>query len=147
MLSRRDLISAGVVGGLAASTDTSAGPPAGERQPQAELQVLRDIHKTLEDTESVLRGAFQSNTLAFGAVGKIRSVMEVYFRANTKFPDFIDIGVSVFMELYDWHVKNRQQLMITRAPDGRYWLQFMFTSMVLRQEVAPEYIGIPYDKA
>jgi hypothetical protein len=37
--------------------------------------------------------------------------------------------------------------MVTRAPDGRYWLQFMFTSMVLRQEVDPNHIGIPYDKA
>jgi hypothetical protein len=94
-----------------------------------------------------LRNALLSNSVAYGNVSKIRQIMEVFFRANTKFPDFIDIGISVFMDLYDWHVKNRQQLMVTRAPDGRYWLQFMFTSMVLRQEVDPNHIGIPYDKA
>ena len=58
----------------------------------------------------------------------------------------IEVGLGVFMDLYDWHVKNRQQLVVQRAPDGRYWMQFMFTSLVLRPETEANYIGIPYDK-
>jgi hypothetical protein len=50
------------------------------------------------------------------------------------------------MDVYDWHVKNRQQLVVTRGPDGRYWLQFMFTTLIMRGEQDPNYIGIPYDK-
>jgi hypothetical protein len=72
--------------------------------------------------------------------------MEVFFKTNQKFPDFIDVGLAVFLDVFDWHVKNRQQANITRGPDSRYWIQFMFTTLILRAEHAENYIGIPFDK-
>lgn len=147
MLSRRDLITAGVAGGLSASTDAVALPPM-EVELQADLETQREIKRSIDSISSAIRAGTQAESPSSGAfVDKLRGLMETFFRSNQKFPDFIEIGYRVFIDLYDWHVQNRQQLMVTRAPDGRYWLQFMFTSLILRAEVDPQYVGIPYDKA
>ena len=145
MLSRRELITAGVAGSLSASSDAAAMPPLEEQQADRDGQ--REIKRSIDSVEAALRSAMLSNSLSHGVVAKLRDSMQQFFRSNAKFPDFIEIGYSVFMELYDWHVKNRQQLMVTRGVDGRYWMQFMFTTLILRAEVDPAYIGLPYDKA
>jgi hypothetical protein len=143
MLSRRELITASVAGGLT-PTPVAATAPALQ---EATREGQREIANSVGQVESALRNALMTNTLAFGVVGKLRAQMEQFFKSNTKFPDFIEIGLAVFMDVYDWHVKNQQQLVITRQTDGRYWLQFMFTSLILRPEVEVNHIGIPFDKA
>ena len=144
MLSRRELITAGVTGGLTATAEAAPAAPAA--QPGAEVDVLREISRTLDDIEDRVEEAWLSNAVLFGVGAKVRAQMEVFFKTNQKFPDFIDVGLAVFLDLYDWHIKNRQQLVVTRGPDSRYWMQFMFTTLILRPEHADGYIGIPYDK-
>lgn len=145
MLSRRELLSAGMAGGL---TSPSAAPPATvAAQSPAELEVLREIARNLQGVDRSVAQAWLSNSITFGLVAKLRGAFEIYFRSNQKFPDFVEIGIAVFMDVYDWHIKNRQQLMVTRGPDSRYWITFMFTTLILRAEHEPNHIGIPYDKA
>jgi hypothetical protein len=144
MVSRRELITAGVAGSLAASPLGTA--PTAEEQ-QADREGQREIARTISGVEQVLRNAFHSPSLSYGVIELLRKEMVQFFRASSKFPEFIDIGLSVFMDVYDWHVKNRQQLVVTRGIDGRYNMQFMFTTLVLRGEQDPRFIGIPYDKA
>ncbi len=146
MLSRRELLTGSVAGGLGGTPASLAAASRAELEQQADREGQREIARSVAQVESALRSAFLTNSLAHGTVAKIREQMEQFFRSNAKFPDFIDVGIGVFVELYDWHVKNRQQVVVTRAPDGRYWMQFMFTNMVLRPEVDRAFIGIAYDK-
>jgi hypothetical protein len=143
MLSRRELITTGVAGSLAASP--SAAPLATEVQ-DADRAGQREIARAVSSVEQVLRDSFSSPSLSYGIIELLRKEMSTFFRANFRFPEFIDIGLGVFMDVYDWHVKNRQQLVVTRGIDGRYNMQFMFTTLVLRGEQDPKFIGIPYDK-
>jgi hypothetical protein len=145
MLSRRELLSAGVAGGLTSSPEPVAAA-AREQSSGAELALLREIEDGVQDIGSALDRALLSNTVTFGMVAKVRFQMEVFFRTTQKFPDFLEVGLAVFLEIYDWHIKHRQQLVITRGPDARYWMQFMFTTIILRGEHDQNYIGIPYDK-
>jgi hypothetical protein len=143
MLTRRELITGGVAGsvvpiGHAASVEGV--------QSRAEVDAMRDIANEISAVDETLSQGMLSNAVVFGLTGKVRAQMETFFRTTQKFPDFIDIGYNVFMDVYDWHVKNRQQLVVTRGPDGRYWLQFMFTTLIMRGEHDAGYIGIPYDK-
>jgi hypothetical protein len=69
----------------------------------------------------------------------------VFLRANAKFPDYIDAGFEAWQAVYDWHVKNQQPINTTRLPDGRYGIAFMFTTIVLRYENTPNFIGFGYD--
>ena len=144
MLSRRELITAGVAGTMTSAPGAAARMSAEEQQADREGQ--REIARMLQGIERTLNGAFLNSSLAHGFVSKLRENMEQFLRANSKFPDSMDVGPAVFFELYDWHVKNRQQLTIVRLNDGRYAMQFMFTSLVLRPEQDRNYIGIPTDR-
>jgi hypothetical protein len=148
MLSRRDLISAGVVGGLApvAPAGAVAEPVAAEEQQPTERESLRDIASHLDEIHDVLHAAYQTSSLSHGIVSKLRGDMEQFLRANTKFPDFIEVGIAVFMEVYDWHIKHQQQLAVTRVGDGRYTMRFMFTTLILRPEQDRNYVGVAYDR-
>ncbi len=146
MLSRRELISTGVAGSFTASPAVASVPPA-RGQSSEDREGQREIARRIGDVHGILTHAYQSSSLAHGFVPKIRALMEQFLRANAKFPDFFEIGPAVFMDLYDWHVKNRQQLVVTRLGDGRYSMQFMFSTMILRPEQDPSYVGFPYDKA
>jgi hypothetical protein len=143
MLSRRELITTGVAGSLAASS--SSGPSVTEAQ-DADRAGQREIARAVNEVEQVLRDVHLTSSLSHGFAEGLRKEMMQFFRGNHKFPEFIDIGIGVFMDIYDWHVKNRQQLVVTRGIDGRYNMQFMFTTLVLRGEQDPKYIGVPYDK-
>jgi hypothetical protein len=53
--------------------------------------------------------------------------------------------VNVWDNLYDWHIRYQQPLNVARLPDGRYAMVFSFTTILLRPEHMPDYVGLPYD--
>lgn len=142
MLSRREVIAGGVVGGLAGSP---ASPAEGE-QPDSTV-ALRDIEEQLEQLRLSFDRAFNTLTLAVGPIGRLRDLFEQFLRSNGKFPDFCDIGARVFYDVYDWHIRNRQNLVVLRQADNRYTIQFMFTTLILKFENQVDFIGYPFDKA
>jgi hypothetical protein len=144
MLSRRELLGAGVAAGVATNR-TAVAAPAMAGQP-AEVAALGEIAEAVEAVDRTLDKALLSNDIAFGSIARLRATFESYFRTTQRFPEFIDIGLGVFMEVYDWHIKYQQQLMITRGADARYWIRFMFTTLVLRGEQDANFIGVPYEK-
>jgi hypothetical protein len=145
MLSRRELITAGVAGSLASSPAPEAATTALQSQePTREGQ--REVARAVGDVEEALRQGLMGPSLSAGQVGKLRALMEQFLRSHGKFPDYFEVGSNVCFELYDWHVRHRQQLVVTRQPDNRYMLQFMFSQIILRPEQEANYIGYPYDK-
>jgi len=145
MLSRRELITAGVAGGIVPVPAPATAEPLEQAQP-ADKEGQRDIARSIKDVESVLHKTFQSASLAYGVVSKLRADMETFLRANQKFPDYVEVGVAVFLEIYDWHIKNRQPLNVTRIADGRYAMQFMFSTLILRPEQDRLFVGVPFDR-
>ena len=143
MLSRRELFTAGIAaGGIGAGAPASATTGV-EQDTTREGQ--REIARAINQVEDAIRQGLQP-TLSYGLVGKVRSQMEIFLRAHSKFPDYFEIGPGVFTELYDWHVKHRQQLNVTRLSDGRYTMQFMFSTLILRTDQDPSFVGNPYDR-
>ena len=142
MLSRRDVIAGGVVGSLA-----GASVPQAEQQQPEMVGALRQIEEHLEDLKGSFERAFNTNSLAFGFIAKLREVFEQFLRSNGKFPDFCDVGAAVFYDVYDWHIRNRQQLVVLKQADNRYTIQFMFTTLILKFENQTNFVGYPYDKA
>jgi hypothetical protein len=140
MLSRRELLSAGVAGSL-----MDAAGSSGEVQ-QLDREAQREIADRISSVEGAIRG-LNPVSLAQGPVAKIRGYMEQFIRSHQKFPDFMEVGIGVFFDMYDWHVKHAQQLVVTRQGDGRYAMQFMFTFLILRPDQDTSHIGFPYDRA
>jgi hypothetical protein len=141
MLTRREVLAGGVVGSLAGDA-VDAAP-----EQQADRDGQRDIERAITRVGQTLDRALTTVTLSVGFVGALRKNFEGFIKSNGKFPDFCDVGLAVFYEIYDWHVRNRQQIIVVRQADNRYTIQFMFTTLLLKHENEPNYIGYPYDKA
>lgn len=138
MLTRREILAGGIAGGLVTDSEAAAQ--------QSSDRELREVATSVSSLRTSLTRALEGPSLSFGPVMRLRQTMEQFLRANGKFPDYIDIGSGVFFDMYDWHVRNRQQLVITRGTDNRYTMQFMFTTLVLRHETETAFIGHAYDK-
>jgi len=74
-------------------------------------------------------------------IDTIREAQRVFLRGHRRFPDYIEIGITVWEQLYDWHVHTRQALNIIRLPEGQYAMQTLLTTFVLRVDAQPTYVG------
>jgi hypothetical protein len=146
MMSRREVVTAGVLGTLS----SGAGPVTAEAETEqgdvAVRQALLDIKKELEEMKGHIHTGLVASSLSTGRVGQVNERIEKFLRSAGKFPEFCDIGTSVFYEVYDWHVKHQQQIDVTRLADQRLMIRFMFTQLVLRWENDGNYIGAPFDR-
>lgn len=148
MISRREVVTAGVLGALAGRTaelsaEAAAATVEAAQDSAGVVRALNDIEQELE----TLNGSINSTSRVTGGyLGEIRGRFTTHLRASGKFPEFMEIGVDPFYEVYDWHVRHQQQIQITRISDQRFAIQWMFTQLILRYEQDPKYLGIPFDR-
>jgi len=142
MISRREVVTAGVLGTLATGA-------ADASQSQSDSQLSANV-KALEGKLNELRLAVEQglrgNSMSYGNVGQVKSAIEKYAKTGGKFPEYCEVGLSVFYDVYDWHVRHQQQIQITRIAEQRMAIQFMFTQLILRWENVETYVGTPYDR-
>lgn len=150
MISRREVVTAGVLGTLAGSTaDLSAEAREGRAKVEAAqddagiIRALRDINQELQRLGGVLAS---ESRVTGGFLSQIRERFTVHLRAAGKFPDFMEIGTDPFYEVYDWHIRHQQQIQITRISEQRFAIQWMFTQLIVRFEVEPKFLGVPFDR-
>jgi hypothetical protein len=142
MSRRRSLIGAGLLASLGAAAGASAAPTPDQERGSDE-DVVRAIENVRAEV-SRLRTELAPGTAP--AIGRIREQQRQYLKAQHSFPEFIDVGIGVWEEIYDWHVRFQQPLNISRRADGRYVLSFMQTLLVLRPEHVESYISAPYER-
>jgi len=139
MIDRRQLLTGGGLLGVLAPAGEGTAYGAGQMSERAAADVVTALQKISSAISAV---AAQSS---FDPIVPLRTRQTDYLRANAKFPDFIDVGVDIWMAAHDWHVRFQQPLTIGRDGLGRYTLMLGFTALVLRPDVATSYIGAPYD--
>jgi len=144
MISRREVVTAGVLGTLA--TGAAASPAEAVQDGPIIRAGLTEIGNQLQELREQIQAGLISSSLDIGRVGQVKSRIEAYLKTSGKFPEFIDIGTSVFFDIYAWHVKQQQQISVTRLADQRLMIQFLFTQLILRWEQDSNYISSPYDK-
>jgi hypothetical protein len=148
MISRREVVTAGVLGTLSAGAGAGAAPEAAQSD-QADAvtrSALRDLRAEMQQLRAVLDSGLRGPSLSFGSIADIRERLTIYLRSSGKFPDFMEIGTSPFYDVYDWHVKHSQAIQITRLADQRMAIQFMFTQLIVRWEQDRNFLGQPYDR-
>ena len=150
MVTRREIVTSGALGAL--STAALGGqlevPMAAHGEQSgtdaAIAVVLSQIRQQLDEIGKTLDVAYRQNTLSHGNIPKIREQFNYFARANFKFPDYCEVGLAVFYDLYDWHVKHGQELRLATY-QNRMTIRFMFTQMILRYEQDPNYISEAFD--
>lgn len=144
MISRREVVTAGILGTLT----TAGGADAAEIQQEA--QALKDGFKAMEDAVRGLQNSIdlglRGSSMSYGNVGQVKTAIEKYAKTGGKFPDYCEVGLSVYHDVYDWHVRNQQQIQISRISENRMAIQFMFTQLILRWENDNAFIGTPFDR-
>jgi hypothetical protein len=142
MISRREAMGAGLFATLA----PAATEAAQNRDDAESARALKDIKGELEQMAGTLDRGLVGPGLAHGPIASIRDRYTIHLRANGKFPDFMEIGTTVFYAVYDWHVRHNQQIQITRVAENRFAIQFMFTQLIVRWEQEPNFLGVPFDR-
>jgi hypothetical protein len=149
MVARRTVLSGAIAAGLAGSALAASGsamplgaPQSGSTRADPESVATKEMRQLAAELRD-----FRSSCQAFTCpwVDRLRQAQKVHFRANGKFPDFIDIGIDVWERVYDWHVRAAQPLTITRLADGRYAMAFMLTTLLLRADVSSDFTSVGYD--
>jgi len=140
MISRREVMTASVFG--------MAANPSAIAEIQTEAAALREglssVKDALKDLQISMDQGLRGNSMNFGNVGQVRSTIEKFAKTSGRFPEFLDIGLGVFYDIYDWHVRHNQQIQISRVAENRIMIIFMFTQLIMRWENDSNYIGVPY---
>lgn len=132
MLSRRELI-AGGAGIHLARGDAAAAQ--NERE-------LRD----LKDEVAGIRAILAANPVSTPTIVALRERQRQFFRINQRFPECIDVGIRVWEQMQDWHIRNLRPLNINRAGDGSWQMDFILTVLVLKNALGDNEISQAYDR-
>jgi hypothetical protein len=138
MIERRNLVSGGLVAGLAAL----APPAARAATPDEDQQSAAAITRLREAFERQFEAVYPDK---WRGVLRVRSQQRTWMQSARKYPDFIEIGLDVWENVYDWHVAFQQPVNVTRLADGRYAMVFMFTTLLLRPDQAADFVGFAFD--
>lgn len=137
MVERREVMGSGLAAGLAALV--SPAPAAAQDSSPQVAQAVQELRETVRDQLEA------SRTGPWRGVVAVREQQRSWIRSTQKYPDFIEVGLDIWDSLHDWHVIFQQPISIARRDDGRYIMVFMFTTIVLRPEQMPNYVGLPYE--
>jgi hypothetical protein len=138
-MERRHVIGGALVAGL---TGVSAAGADAAVQSDAEVAAAIDRLYGLFDREFDEAGPGPVSGVAL-----VRQQQRAFLRANHKYPDFLEVGLDVWESVYNWHIRHRQPIAASRLADGRYVLTFMFTSLLMRTDTTPDYVGLGFDGA
>ena len=149
MVHRRAVITGTVLGGaLSALTESveAAGPQSAAQDRLAQDRQVQD--RLLDEIAKAVRSVRDEieRQHTFGEIAAVREPLRTFLRANGKFPDFIEVGIDVWQQVYDWHVRFQQPIALGRtAAEGRYTILLLATNIVMRPDMAPGFIGVPFD--
>ena len=143
MVHRRAVITGTVLGGaLSALASPAEGSQAGGGQADC-----RNSDRLMDEVAKAVRAVRDelAREQSFWELDAVRQQTRTFLRANGKFPDLLEVGSDVWQRVYDWHVRFQQPINLGRTPEGRYTILLLATTLVMRPDMDPGFIGLGYD--
>lgn len=137
-MKRRQWITGSIVGALGGVGVVGAGSA------QASAQGNERAIERVGDAIQALRTEWRDER-QFPELAPIRAAQKSHLRSNGKFPDFLDVGVDVWFQVHDWHVRWQHPMAQGRDAQGRLTLQLQGTQIILRPDALANFVGLPYD--
>jgi hypothetical protein len=135
MLSRRELIAGGAAVHMGRG-DAAAAQRGSDDDTAPQLRSIRDVL-------DAIRGQY---TVTTPVVIQLRDRQRQFYRLNQRFPECIDVGIRIWEQMQDWHIRHLRPLNINRAGDGRWQMDFIMSVLVLKHELPENEVGQPYDR-
>ncbi len=104
-MERRNLVGGGMLATAAALI--GGAEPASAAQADDSGAVARAVEN--------LRAALVRTLAVSPELDRIREQQRVFLKSNQKFPDFLEVGIDVWENVYDWHVRHQQPIAATRT--------------------------------
>ena len=148
MANRRSVITGTLLGGAVSALTAPAEAAGSEAAAQIPDRLMEDLARAVrEDVARAVRTVRDemARQYTFWEIAAVRDQQRTHLRANGKFPDFIEVGTDVWQQVYDWHVRFQQPIALGRTAEGRYTILLIATTVVMRTDMAPNYLGPPYD--
>jgi hypothetical protein len=141
MIPRRQLLTAGLIGGaLGALADPADAEAAAQQRSDQSERSGRDIAEAVRSIRTELQ-----DVRSFPELRAIRDAQRTYLRANARFPEYLEVGIDVWLAAHDWHIKWQQPLTLGRDAAGRYTLVVLATTVIMRTDTSADFVGLPYD--
>jgi hypothetical protein len=105
-----------------------------------------DTAPQLRSIRDVLDAIHGQYTVTTPVVNLLRDRQRQFFRLNQRFPECIDVGIRIWEQMQDWHIRHLRPLNINRAGDGRWQMDFILSVLVLKHELPENEVGQPYDR-
>lgn len=136
---RRDLLMSGTLGSILGAL----GAPAPAAAAQAGTSERALVERLVDAIADLRRDLNEQRT--FTEITAVREAQKQFLRANSKLPDFVEVGTDVWFQVHDWHIRWQVPLQQGRDAQGRLTIALDQTLVVLRPDVLPGYVGIAYD--
>ena len=135
-----------IVGGSLLAGLSTLMSPAGAEAAAAAGTDLEGVSDSIDQLRRAVERQFANvYTDKWHGVARIRQQQHTWMRSTQKYPDFIEVGLDVWDNIYDWQVVHQHPVNMTRSSDGRYSMVFMFTTLLLRPDQAADYVGYAFD--
>jgi hypothetical protein len=142
MIPRRNLVTGGLVGGVLGALGGGETADAAPAVPG--VDVSDEMVTKIVVAITGLRTEIQA-LKGFPEIAPVRDAQLTHLRTNGKFPDYIEVGTTVWFAVHDWHIRWQQPLTLGRDNLGRYTLLFSQTVLIMRSDAIPTFMGVPYD--
>jgi len=146
-MERRAVVGGSLVAGLSTLMSPAAlAAGASAEAASAAAGDLEGVSDSIDQLRRTVERQFANvYTDKWQGVGRIRQQQHTWMRSTQKYPDFIEVGLDVWDNIYDWHVVYQQPVNMTRTSDGCYTMVFMNTTLLLRPDQAPDFVGFAFD--
>lgn len=136
MMNRRAVITGSILGTMV----SALAAPAEAQGGQASDRIVEEVARAVQAVRDEIKRQYE-----FSDIAPVRAQTWSYLRANGKFPDFIEVGTDIWQRVYDWHVRFQQPISLGRTAEGRYTILLMTTNVIMRPDMAPGFVGVPFD--
>lgn len=137
MMNRRTVITGTILAGVGSAL---GAPAEAQTANQISDRIVEEVARAVQAVRDEIKRQYE-----FSDIAPIRAQITSYLRANGKFPDFIEVGTDIWQDVYDWHVRFQQPISLARTAEGRYTILLMTTNVILRPDLAPGFVGLPFD--
>jgi hypothetical protein len=143
MISRRTVLNGTALGSaLAALTPTALAEAGGAEALQANsdrVNVSIDTSGIISSLNALRAEVTRQDT--FWEIEPVRREIKTFLRQAGKYPDYIEVGTDIWHQVYDWHVRYQQPMSLARNAEGRYTILLYSTQVIMRTELAANYVG------
>ncbi len=146
-MERRAVVGGSLLAGLSSLMSPAAlAAEASAEAASAAAGDLEGVSDSIDQLRLTVEHQFATvYTDKWQCVARVRQQQHTWMRSTQKYPDFIEVGLDIWDNIYDWHVVYQQPVNMTRTSDGRYTMVFMYTTLVLRPDQALDFVGFAFD--